>query len=92
MTHTQMDNKTTKMSTGRELVGVVVGAHADKTIRVTVQEVKMHPKYKKQYWVKKGYAVHDEKNVAKEGDTVLFRECRPLSKSKRWRLIRIVNA
>ncbi len=75
----------------RKFQGTVVQAGADKTINVLVKTVKMHPKYRKQYVSTKKYAVHDEKNQAKIGDTVIFQECRPLSKTKRWTLVKIIN-
>ncbi len=74
---------------GRQFTGKVVKTSEDKTIRVEVQVTKMHEKYRKQYTVTKKYAVHDEKSLAKIGDNVVFQECRPLSKSKRWRLISV---
>lgn len=80
-------NQTTKAS--RQFRGVVVSAAADKTITVLVKTRKMHEKYKKQYWVSKKYAVHDEKNVANVGDSVLFQESRPMSKRKRWSLVEV---
>jgi small subunit ribosomal protein S17 len=59
----------------------------DKTVVVRVDQVKVHPKYRKRYTVSKRYKVHDEKNQYKEDDKVAFVECRPLSKDKRWRVI-----
>ncbi|PIR73990.1 MAG: 30S ribosomal protein S17 [Candidatus Magasanikbacteria bacterium CG10_big_fil_rev_8_21_14_0_10_47_10] len=88
MTTNQIDNS--RAVTSRQFRGVVVGALEEKTVRVVVRTKKMHEKYKKQYWVSRKYAVHDEKNSAKIGDTVIFRECRPMSKSKRWRLVQVV--
>lgn len=76
----------------RQFTGEVVSTVEDKTIHVVVRTRKMHPVYRKQYWTSKKYAVHDEKNAAKAGDTVRFEECRPYSKTKRWRLIQIVQA
>jgi small subunit ribosomal protein S17 len=67
--------------------GVVVGVKNDKTILVRVESVKLNKKYKKRYTVSRNYQVHDEKNVSQEGDQVSFIECRPFSKTKRWRLI-----
>jgi len=67
--------------------GVVVSNKMNKTIIVRIDRVKVHPKYKKRYTVSKRYKVHDEKNKFKEGDKVIFIECRPLSKDKRWRVI-----
>ncbi|PIT86172.1 MAG: 30S ribosomal protein S17 [Candidatus Magasanikbacteria bacterium CG10_big_fil_rev_8_21_14_0_10_43_6] len=76
---------------GRQFSGVVVSVAENKTIHVLVRVRRMHKKYKKQHWVNTKYAVHDEKNDAKNGDTVIFKECRPMSKTKRWRLISIVT-
>lgn len=72
----------------RKLSGVVSSAKSDKTIIVQVQKVKIHPKYKKRFTVSSKYKVHDEKNEHKEGDKVSFVECRPLSKDKRWRVVK----
>jgi small subunit ribosomal protein S17 len=71
----------------RSFSGVVASDKMDKTIVVTVETVKIHPKYKKRYSESKRYKVHDEKNQYKEGDKVSFVECRPLSKDKRWRVL-----
>lgn len=75
----------------REIQGVVASVSPHKTIQVRVEHIKMHEKYRKQYTEEKSFAVHDEKNIAKVGDTVVCRESRPLSKTKRWRLIQIVT-
>ena len=75
----------------RELIGKVVSTAMAKTIVVNVERRKAHPKYKKFYRVDKKYHVHDEKKIAKVGDTVRFIECRPLSKTKRWRVAEIVK-
>jgi small subunit ribosomal protein S17 len=66
--------------------GVVVGVKNDKTVLVRVESVKLNKKYKKRYTVSRNYQVHDEKNVCQEGEQVSFIECRPFSKTKRWRL------
>ena len=71
----------------RNFTGSVVSSAMNKTIVVRVDRMKLHPKYDKRYRVSKKFHVHDEKNAAKVGDTVEFMECRPLSKTKRWRLI-----
>lgn len=68
--------------------GVVVSDKNDKTIVVKVESVKVHPKYKKRYVVSRRYKVHDEKNQYKVGDKVIFIECRPLSRDKRWRTLK----
>lgn len=71
----------------RQFTGVVTSAPGQKTITVQVNRMKMNEKYKKAYRVSRKYHVHDEAGAAKVGDTVRFEECRPLSKTKRWRLI-----
>lgn len=71
----------------RVFTGIVVSGPRHKTAAVRVDRMKMHPKYRKQYRVSRTYHVHDEQNQTKVGDTVTFVECRPLSKTKRWRLV-----
>jgi len=71
----------------RKFSGVVVSDKMDKTIVVSVNRVKIHPRYKKRYTLSKKYKVHDEKNQYKKGDKVQFIETRPISKDKRWRVI-----
>jgi len=68
--------------------GVAVSDKNDKTIIVKVETVKIHPKYKKRYVVSRRYKVHDENNECKVGDKVTFIECRPLSRDKRWRIVK----
>ena len=75
----------------RRITGTVVSNKMAKTLVVRVINPKFHPKYKKQYWVSKKYKVHDEKNLAQIGDQIIFEECRPLSKDKKWRLINVVK-
>ena len=72
----------------RTFSGVVVSDKNDKTILVKVESVKKHPKYQKRYTVSRKYKVHDEKNEFHVGDKVSFMECRPLSRDKRWRVIK----
>ena len=74
----------------RQLTGEVI-KQGQKTAQVLVKNKVLHPKYNKQYTVSKKYAIHDEQNVAKVGDLVVFQECRPLSKTKRWRLVGITK-
>jgi small subunit ribosomal protein S17 len=71
--------------------GVVTSSKADKTIVVNVQRQVVHPKYGKLVRLNKKYKAHDEKNVCSEGDTVRIMETRPLSKTKRWRLVDIIE-
>ena len=79
------------MKERHELVGVVVSSTNDKTISVKVETYKKHPKYGKRVKYSKKYAVHDETNKAKVGDTVRIVETRPLSKTKYFRLVEIVE-
>lgn len=71
----------------RVLEGTVVSDKAEKTVTVVVERRFMHPVYKKFMKRSDKYAAHDEKNAYKVGDRVQIEECRPLSKSKRWRVI-----
>ena len=75
----------------RTLIGVVTSAKRDKTITVTVTSRETHPLYGKQYTVTRKYTAHDEANTAGEGDTVLIEETRPLSKTKSFALIKVVE-
>lgn len=72
--------------------GVVVSDKMDKTIVVAFDRLVKHPLYKKYVKKTKKFYAHDEKNDAKLGDTVLIAEVtRPISKSKRWRLQRVIE-
>lgn len=75
----------------RRFEGVVVSHRMEKTAVVRVLQIKVHPKYGKRYRMSERYKVHDEKNEYKIGDQVVFEECRPLSKEKRWRIIEKVK-
>ncbi len=75
----------------RSFIGQVVSNTMKQTLVVNIDTMKMHPKYKKSYRVSKKFHVHDEKKVAKIGDTVKFVECRPLSKTKKWRLVAVIK-
>jgi small subunit ribosomal protein S17 len=75
----------------KDRVGVVVGDKMDKTITVSEVTKIMHPIYGKFMKRTKTYKAHDEKNDAKAGDTVRIMETRPLSKTKRWRLVEVVE-
>lgn len=71
----------------RKFHGTVVSDAMDKTIVVSVEMTKKHPKYLKHYKVHKKFKVHDQENKYKVGDLVEFVECRPISKEKRWTVI-----
>lgn len=70
--------------------GVVSSSAMDKTITVVVEDRKRHPIYNKIMKSTSKFKAHDEKNEAEVGDTVEIMETRPLSATKRWRLVRIV--
>ncbi len=75
----------------RRLVGVVVSDKMDKTIVVMVERRKAHPLYKKYYTRRKKFLAHDEQNECRVGDVVQIMETRPLSRRKRWRLVKILE-
>jgi small subunit ribosomal protein S17 len=75
----------------RTVEGVVTSDKMLKTITVLVERTYKHPKYKKYVRKQKKYHAHDEDGTAKKGDRVEIVECRPMSKLKRWRLVRIVE-
>jgi small subunit ribosomal protein S17 len=72
-------------------VGRVVSDKMDKTIVVSVERLTRHPLYKRVVRMTTKFAVHDEQNQAKVGDTVLIEESRPLSRTKRWRLVEVTS-
>ena len=71
--------------------GKVVSSKMNKTLIVAIERLVQHPLYKKYVKRTTKLYVHDETNDAREGDTVLVMETRPLSKTKRWRLINVVE-
>jgi small subunit ribosomal protein S17 len=73
-----------------ELIGKVVSAKNDKTITVLVETYRNDPLYHKRVKYSKKYAAHDEKNIAKVGDTVRLLSTRPLSKTKRYELAEVL--
>lgn len=75
----------------KKLVGIVVSDKMEKTVVVKVERNKIHPKYKKVVKTFKKYYAHNEDNEAKEGDKVMIMESRPLSKLKRWVVIKIIE-
>ena len=79
-----------KTSSARTREGVVVSNKMQKTLIVEVTRLVEHPQFKKVIKRKVRYAVHDEKNEAKPGDKVRIQETRPISKTKRWRLVQVV--
>src|SRR5215467_11898355 len=75
----------------RVAVGLVTGDKMNKTRRVEIPRLVRHPRYGKYIKRRTVCYVHDEKNESHKGDTVEIMETRPLSKSKNWRLIRVVT-
>ena len=71
--------------------GVVVSRMGDKSVTVKINYRKHHPKYGKMMTISKKLHVHDENNECGIGDTVRVMETRPISKTKRWRLVEIVE-
>jgi small subunit ribosomal protein S17 len=71
--------------------GVVVSEKGDKTITVAIDMVRRHKRYHKIMRSRVKLYAHDERNDAHEGDTVRVQECRPMSRSKRWRLVDVVE-
>ncbi len=73
------------------MTGVVSSTKANKTITVTVTSRETHPIYGKQYTVTRKYTAHDELNEAGEGDKVIIKETRPISKTKKFTLVEVVE-
>ena len=83
-----MTTENTTVSNGRTLRGTVVSTKMQDTITVAVERYVKHPKYKKFMRRTKKFLVHDAGNTAKEGDVVDIKESRPLSKRKRFELVK----
>lgn len=75
----------------KERIGVVVSDKMDKTIVVSIQTKVKHPLYKKYIKRTVKFKAHDEQNSCKIGDTVRIQETRPLSRTKNWRLVEIIE-
>lgn len=75
----------------KERVGEVVSNKMAKTIVVRVERRFPHPRFRKVVTAFKKFYAHDEKGEAKVGDRVRIQECRPLSRTKRWRLVEVVE-
>ena len=78
-------------STRKTQMGLVVSNKMDKTVVVQVERKFIHPKFKKVVKSTRKFSAHDEKNECCPGDFVSIRESRPLSKTKRWRLVEIIK-
>ena len=75
----------------RSTSGVVISNKMDKTVTVLVERQEKHPLYKKYIRKSTKLHAHDEANECNEGDVVQVEECRPMSKSKSWRVIQVVS-
>jgi small subunit ribosomal protein S17 len=81
----------TSRNARKEITGTVTSSKMDKTVVVSVVRKMKHPKYGKYFKRTKKYTAHDEKNECGENDIVRIMETRPMSKTKRWRLVEIVE-
>jgi small subunit ribosomal protein S17 len=81
-----------RTATRKQKVGRVVSNKMDKTVVVAVDYLRPHPIYRKTVRKTNKFYAHDEDNRAAVGDTVRIEETRPLSKTKRWRVVEIMNA
>lgn len=81
------ENKTKR---NKRLEGVVVSNKMAKTVVVLVERLKLSPKYKKYHKVSKRFKAHDEKGEYRLGDRVAIEETRPLSRDKKWRVIKLI--
>ncbi|RLA12508.1 MAG: 30S ribosomal protein S17 [Gammaproteobacteria bacterium] len=82
---------TERQATPRKARGIVVSAKMDKSISVVVERRLQHPLYKKYIRKSSRFHAHDESNLCNEGDIVEIEETRPVSKTKNWRLLRVVE-
>jgi len=80
-----------RKSNRKELTGTVVSDKMQKTIVVEVGRLTLHSKFKKRVRLYNKFKAHDEKNEAKIGDIVMIQSIRPLSKDKRWKLIKVLE-
>ncbi len=75
----------------KQLTGTIVSNKMQKTVVVQVERIKEHLKYKKRYKVQKKYKAHCEAGEFLVGDKVVIEECRPISKDKKWRVIKKIG-
>ncbi len=80
-----------KRNLRKERVGVITSSKMDKTVVVSVERKVKHPKYGKFVKFTKKFHAHDEENYCNAGDTVRIMEIRPLSKTKKWRVVEIIE-
>lgn len=87
----EQNTATTGTATERTLTGRVVSTKMDKTIAVAIERLVKHPTYGKYVRRTTKVLAHDEQNECKEGDTVCITSCRPLSRRKAYKLVRVVE-
>ncbi len=75
----------------KEMTGIVLNNTMDKTVKVLVERLARHKKYKKYIRYRKKYVVHDSHNSCQIGDKVRIIESRPISKMKRWRILKVIT-
>jgi len=71
----------------KKFTGIVTEKSGDKTVKVLIERVKVHPRYGKRYRVHRGFLAHDESNTKKIGDKVIIIETRPLAKRKHFKIV-----
>jgi len=81
----------TEATNKRQLTGRVISDRMNKTVTVLIERRTMHPLYGKVITRSGKYHAHDETNECKEGDLVTIEECRPLSRTKSWRVVKLVD-
>ena len=86
-----MTNTEVQATTKRTLQGVVTSNAGDKSATIIIERRIKHPLYGKIITRSTKLHVHDEANECNKGDTILIEECRPMSKTKSWRLVKIVE-
>jgi small subunit ribosomal protein S17 len=86
-----MSTEQTDKKAARQLTGKVVSNKMQKTITVAVERYVPHPVYGKYQRRTTQFLAHDENNESREGDLVAIEECRPLSRHKSWRLVKVVK-
>jgi len=74
----------------KQLKGKIVSNKMKKTVVIEVESIKKNQKYNRRYKCQKNYKAHDEKGECKIGDEALIEECRPISKDKKWRVVKIM--
>jgi small subunit ribosomal protein S17 len=82
---------TTDKARKLEFEGIVTSDRMDKTVVVTVERLERHPVFGKYVRRRSKFKAHDERNECRQGDKVLIRECRPLSREKGWRVVKILE-